>query len=188
MGPGNIVSNIGDPDPAHRSRSRVLPVIRQPRASDAAGVWGLVQKTPVLDANSAYAYLLLCTDFADTGAIAETRGGIVGFALGYRPPTRPDTWFVWQVAVAEGHAGRGLGGSLLDWVFENTRAEGARFLEATVTPSNEASWSLFRAFARRHGAGFREGSAFPSDLFPDAGHEAEVLIRIGPLDAHTPRA
>ena len=57
-----------------------------------------------------------------------------------------------------------------------------KFLEATVTPTNSASWSLFRGFAQRAGAELREVSALPSHLFPGGGHEEEVLIRIGPLD------
>lgn len=146
-------------------------------------MWRLVQGTPVLDANSAYAYLLLCTDFAETSAVAEGPAGIAGFALGYRPPARPDAYFVWQVGVADAHRGHGLGRALLTWVVDRSYADGVRFLEATVTPSNEASWSLFRAFARDAGAPLRQETAFPAHLFPSGEHEEEVRIRIGPLHA-----
>lgn len=66
----NIVLDAYDPDPTHLKRGIRL-VIRAPRADDAAGTWNLVQKTPVLDPNSAYAYVLLWTDFVTTGAVAE---------------------------------------------------------------------------------------------------------------------
>jgi L-2,4-diaminobutyric acid acetyltransferase len=169
--------------PTHPT-SWISPPIRTPRASDAAGVWRLVRESGVLDANSPYAYLLLCTDFAETSAVAEGPEGVAGFVVGYRPPARPDTVFVWQVGVADTHRGRGLGRTLLDWVVSQTsRASepGVRFLEATVTPSNEASWSLFRSFAREAGAPLQEETAFAAELFPGAEHEAEVRIRIGPL-------
>jgi hypothetical protein len=66
----DIVSDAYDPDPTHLKRG-IRPVKRAPRADDAAGTWNLVQKTPVLDPNSAYADVLRCTDFVTTGAVAE---------------------------------------------------------------------------------------------------------------------
>jgi L-2,4-diaminobutyric acid acetyltransferase len=155
--------------------------LRRPSASDAARVTALVEKTDVLDVNSVYAYLLLCSDFAQTGAIAEEAGEVVGFVLGYRPPERPEAYFVWQVAVSEEQRGHGLAGRMIEWIVAGLLADGVRFVEATVTPSNRASWSLFEGFARRAGAPCRNGPGFASDLFPDAEHEEELRIRIGPI-------
>jgi L-2,4-diaminobutyric acid acetyltransferase len=163
-------------------------VIRSPRARDAAAVWDLVDKTPALDANSAYAYLLLCTDFASTSVVAEADGEVVGFVLGYRPPARQEALFVWQVAVREDQRGHGLGGVLLESVLSRNAPLGVEFLEATVTPSNEASWSLFRGFARRAGVDCREVETFPAQLFPGESHEEEVRIRIGPLNPESLQA
>lgn len=140
-----------------------------------------MHRTPGLDSNSPYAYLLLCTDFAATGAVAERAGRVVGFVLGYRPPERIEVYFVWQIGVAAGERRRGIAGALIEYVLERTFSRGVAFLEATVTPSNGASWSLFRGLAKRAGAACREAPAFPSHLFPDAAHEEEVRIRIGPL-------
>lgn len=166
--------------PTHLAE-RISPEIRPPREQDAEGIWNLVQETPPLDGNSPYAYLLLCTDFAATGAVAELGGEIVGFVLGYRPPARPEAWFVWQVAVCEAQRGRRLADALFDDVLRRAMPAGVTHLEATVTPSNRASWALFRGFAERVGATCRELPAFPSHLFPDGAHEDEVRIRIGPL-------
>ncbi|MGH0029644.1 MAG: diaminobutyrate acetyltransferase [Myxococcota bacterium] len=157
--------------------------IRPPGAQDAAAIWSLVEGTGSLDLNSPYAYLLLCTDFAGSGAVAEAAGEIVGFVLGYRPPARPDVYFVWQVAVRDTHRGRGLAPALIGHVLERTLPEGVAYLEATVTPSNAASRALFKGIARRAGVGWIEHSAFPSQLFPGEAHEEEVRIRIGPLDS-----
>jgi L-2,4-diaminobutyric acid acetyltransferase len=167
--------------PDHRIDSSEA-VVRPPRAEDAAGVSALVGASGSLDANSPYAYLLLCTDFAGSGAVAEADGEIVGFVLGYRPPERPEAVFVWQVAVREDQRGRGLARALLDDVLARTMPDGVTHLEATVTPSNGASWALFRGFAKRVGAPCREVAAFSSHLFPDGDHEEEVRIRIGPLN------
>lgn len=157
--------------------------IRSPAAVDAAAIWELVEKTPVLDSNSPYAYLLLCTHFSETGVVARIAGRLVGFALGYARPDEGATVFVWQVAVADEARGRGLGGRMLDACFARcARRTDARFLEATVTPSNEASLALFTSFARRHCAPIQRRLAFPKLVFPDhVPHEEETTIRIGPV-------
>jgi L-2,4-diaminobutyric acid acetyltransferase len=156
-------------------------VIREPIVADAASVWQLVRDSGVLDVNSPYAYLLLCSDFARTSVIAETAGRVDGFVGAYRPPARPETVFVWQVVTARRAQGRGLGSRLLDTVLERPGCRGVRFLEATVTPSNQPSRALFHGLARRHGVPLVEEPAFGTELFPDPHHEEEVRFRIGPF-------
>lgn len=156
-------------------------IIRRPSPSDAAGMWELAQGA--VDDNSPYAYLMMCEYFADACVVAEDDGRMVGFVTGFRPPADPDTHFVWQIVVDPSTRGTGLGGQLLD-ACAASGPDPVRRLEATVTPDNEASSALFRAFARRHGAECEESMAFPADLFPPSAgtHEPEVRFRIGPLD------
>jgi len=177
---GPIAASAREPEPV-RTPGEAPPSIRPPRAGDAARIWALVRETPALDPNSPYAYLLLCTDFAATGAVAESGGELLGFVLGYRPPARPEVCFVWQVGVRHDQRGRGLAAALLERAVAPALADGARFLEATVTPSNAASRALFDGFARRMRAPCSRAPAFPSHLFPGGSHEDEVRIRIGPL-------
>ena len=88
--------------------------------------------------------------------------------------------------------GLGLAGRLLD-AFAGLTAELAspagapypappRYLEATVTPSNDASIALFRGFARRHGVPCEAQPWFEAAHFPRGAHEAEQMYRIGPLE------
>jgi L-2,4-diaminobutyric acid acetyltransferase len=165
-----------------------LPVLvgrRPPNPEDAAAVWGLVRDSGALDLNSPYAYLLLCSDFADTCVVAEAAGRVVGFVGAYRPPPRPDSLFVWQIVTARELRGAGLGRSLLDSLFLRPACRSVRFLEATVTASNDRSRALFAGFARRRGLPLVELPAFGPELFPAADHEEEVRVRIGPLAAPT---
>jgi len=104
--------------------------------------------------------------------------------LGYRPPATPDVYFLWQVGVAPESRGQGLAGRSVIALLRRLEPEGVRFLEATVTPSNEASAALFRGVARRLGAPCEERPLFGRELFPaEDDHEEEILFRIGPWPA-----
>lgn len=157
------------------------PLIRRPSQADAARLYALVEACRPLDLNSRYAYLLLSTHFAATCAIAELEDDPLGFVAAYLKPTDPTVLFVWQIAVHSRARGRGLGGRLLDDVLGRPECRAVLYLEATITPSNEASWKLFRAFARARGAACRESAMFDAADFGASGHEREQLLRIGPL-------
>jgi L-2,4-diaminobutyric acid acetyltransferase len=157
--------------------------MRTPSPRDAAAVWRLVRDSDVLDLNSPYAYLLLCSDFAQTSIVAEAAGHLLGFVGAYRRPPRPESVFVWQIVTAREAQRRGLASHLLETLLAQRACRGVRFLEATVTPSNHPSRAFFEGFARRLGVPFEEEPAFPAELFPGADHEDEIRVRIGPLSA-----
>lgn len=161
--------------------------VRAPTAEDARDIVALVRSVPELDANSPYAYLLLCAHFGETGLVRREQGRLVAFVLGYRLPERPDTYFLWQIGVDPVARGRGLAGRLVLELLRRLEPRGVRHLEATVTPSNAASAALFRGVARRLGAPCEERPCFGRELFPpEDGHEEEVLFRIGPWSASPP--
>ncbi|MFI2614374.1 diaminobutyrate acetyltransferase [Streptomyces sp. NPDC018584] len=155
-----------------------------PAVADGAAIWRIARDSKVLDLNSSYSYLLWCRDFAATSVVARGADGEpAGFITGYIRPERPDTLVVWQVAVDHGQRGRGLAGALLDGLTSKVAAErGLASVETTITPGNTASERLFTSYARRHGAQVEREVLFDAGLFPDGGHEPEVLYRIGPLD------
>ncbi|MCC5951746.1 MAG: diaminobutyrate acetyltransferase [Acidimicrobiia bacterium] len=158
-------------------------LLRHPTPAEGGVLWTLAGAAGGLDRNTPYAYLLWCRDFAASTVVAESDGAVVGFITGYRRPAAPDTLFVWQVAVHPGARRRGLAMAMLEWLTDHS--EGAHWVEATVTPSNAPSAALFSGFARRHGAELLESELFAASDFPDCGaeaHEAEVLVRIGPLE------
>ncbi|MGM0574282.1 MAG: diaminobutyrate acetyltransferase [Myxococcota bacterium] len=156
--------------------------IRNPTVDDGAAIWRLVRDSGVLDLNSSYMYLLLCSHFDHTSVVAEMDGEIVGFIMSYIPPRKPDVIFVWQVGVDEKARGHGVASRLLDALAELPACEDVRFLETTVTPSNEPSRKLFRSFGRRHDAEVRVTEFFRVEHFPsEHAHEPEELFRIGPF-------
>lgn len=124
---------------------------------------------------------MFCRDFADTSIIAEADEGLAGFVVGYRRPVAPDTLFVWQVAVDCLGRGRGLAVAMLVGLLCRPVNRDVRFLETTVTLSNEASQRLFRGLARKLGAACEETRVFAAERFAEKYHEEEVLFRVGPI-------
>jgi L-2,4-diaminobutyric acid acetyltransferase len=153
--------------------------VDHPEAADGVACWRLAAESQVLDVNSRYAYLLWCRDFTATSVVARTAGTVVGFITGYRRPDRPETLMVWQVAVGEQVRGLGVGGAMLDALFE--RVPDVDHLETTITPDNAASVALFSAFARRRDAPLIRNILFGSEVL-GADHEPEILFRIGPIN------
>ncbi len=154
---------------------------RSPQATDGPAISALVAACPPLDINSPYCNLLQCSDFADTCVVAERGGQILGWISGYRPPSHPDRYFVWQVAVAAAARGEGLAGRMLDWLISRPAIAGARMLTTTITADNAASWSLFTGFARRHGASLERLKRFEREPHFGGAHDTEWEARIAPL-------
>lgn len=154
--------------------------MRPTRLGDGAAMWAFVQEHGGLELNTAYAYLVLADDFTDTCVVAEDGDVLAGFVLGYRPPTRPDALFVWQVGVAPTHRGQGLARRMILELLDRNAPE-VSWLESTVTPDNTASRRLFRSIAEARDTACEVTEYLTEDHFPTPGHEAEERFRIGPM-------
>ncbi|MFI4874254.1 MAG: diaminobutyrate acetyltransferase [Blastopirellula sp. JB062] len=163
--------------PAENDRESVR--LRRPEKRDAQSLWQLVCADETLDTNSCYLYLLQTTEFSDSCVVAELAGEIVGFATGFRPPARPHALFVWQVLVAPSARGMGLARKMLSYLVE--QGEAVQYVEATITPSNAPSRALFASLASRLGAAIEYSRRFEIADFGPSGHEAEELVRVGPI-------
>ena len=170
------------------ARSRAVAGVRMsvPEVRHGAAIHQLVEACPPLDLNSTYAYLLLCEHFAESCVRAERDGRTVGFVSAYRLPRRAAEIFVWQIAVAEDVRGQGLARAMLDELLARPALRDCRYLETTVSPSNEPSRRVFLALAREHGAAVTERKLFAESDFGNSAHESEVLIRIGPFAGARP--
>ena len=182
MAASNVTEeDSGSPEPH-------LPVFRAPRVSDGAKIHALVSNSAPLDVNSSYCYLLLCRYFDRTCVVAEEDNEIIGFISGFRPPRSDDVFFVWQVAVDSQNRRRGLGKQMLHELLHRPEIRGVRFLETTVTPSNDASQLLFQSLARDLNAPCEESVCFSQEVFGPGAHEAEYLVRIGPFSINNQEA
>jgi L-2,4-diaminobutyric acid acetyltransferase len=169
---------------------------RIPEVSDGMSMWRLAGETGTLDVNSPYSYLLWCRDFAATSVMCRAGDAPVGYITGYHRDSAPGTLFVWQVAVSAAHRGRGIALRALHALIDRVGSQAGndrpvthspvRYLEASITPDNQASTRLFTAFARDRGASIATQSLFTAQDFGDiehggVEHEEEVLYRIGPF-------
>jgi L-2,4-diaminobutyric acid acetyltransferase len=156
--------------------------MRAPSPADGHQMWQLAKDSGGLDLNSPYAYLLAGHHFASTSVVAEASDGrLAGFVFAYSPQDRPDTVFVWQVATHPDFRGLGIGKRMLHQVIDQALPRGVTSMTATVTPSNDASRSLFNAVARDRGTGCDEYPCFGAELFPTDEHEPEHEIYVGPF-------
>ena len=156
--------------------------LREPQATDGYALNQLVERCPPLDTNSVYCNLLQCTDFSATSIAAVTpQGELVGFISGYRPPARPDTLFIWQVAVDSSMRGQGLALKMLLGLTQRTAAAGVRWLETTISPGNTASEALFAKAFRQLGVEPETRVLFSQAEHFDGQHDDEVLYRAGPF-------
>ncbi|NVK37781.1 MAG: diaminobutyrate acetyltransferase [Gammaproteobacteria bacterium] len=152
-----------------------------PTAEDGMSVYELVQACPPLDNNSAYCNLLQCSHFADTSVAAVLEGQLVGFISGYILPGKPDTLFIWQVAVSDKARGQGLASKMIQHILQRANCQQVQFIETTITESNAASWALFESAAKKLDAQLTRSVMFDQQQHFKGQHDSEWLVRIGPF-------
>lgn len=148
-------------------------------AADGSALWRLARESAVLDTNSPYAYVLWCTDFADTSVVVRSDGEPIAFITGYWRPS--GELMIWQVAVDEAWRCKGLATTMLNWLVQQASDDAGNLpiVEATVASTNMASLMLFARFARERSMVLVEAEGFGRHLFPD-GHEPEPRLRLIP--------
>lgn len=161
--------------------------LRMPTLIDGMSVFRLIQRCPPLDTNSSYCNLLQSGHFSTTSVAAELDGELVGFISGYLLPQRPDTLFIWQVAVDERARGLGLASQMLMHILERPSCHGVQHLETTITQDNQPSWSLFKSLAKRLGTELQSSDYMNKETHFDGQHDSESLVRIGPFNLDQPR-
>lgn len=165
---------------AIRKSETIVPLIRHPKPEDGRKIWQLVRDTQILDLNSVYCYLLLCSHFRETCIIAETDNELSGFITAYITPEDETTLFIWQIGIAEHARNQGLAKHMILDLLQKDICRNIRQIQATVSPSNIASLALFRSLARKLDTGFEQKEYFSASLFPEElRHEKEMLITVG---------
>lgn len=156
-------------------------IFHTPSKSDGLAVSRLVNACPPLDNNSVYCNLLQCHHFADTSVVAKKEGDLVGFVSGYMVPGKPNTLFIWQVAVDAKARGSGLASQMIQEIIDRSDDTDVTWLETTITADNKASLALFEKLARERGGMVKRTVMFDKQQHFSNEHDTEYLMRIGPL-------
>jgi L-2,4-diaminobutyric acid acetyltransferase len=109
-------------------------------------------------------------------------GEIVGWVSGYIPPEHPDTYFVWQVCVAEKARGKGMAKRLINAVLARKVCAGVTQVQSTITKDNKPSWALFGSIADTLDADLVRQPHFKRDDHFAGLHDTEFLVTIGPFE------
>jgi L-2,4-diaminobutyric acid acetyltransferase len=108
-------------------------------------------------------------------------GNLVGFISGYVLPKKPDTLFIWQVAVGEKARGQGLASRMLRHILERDICKDVKYIETTITPDNRASWALFESLANKLNTQLNRSVMFDRQQHFAGQHETEMLVKVGPF-------
>lgn len=153
---------------------------QSPDVSHAMQIWNLVDETKHLDNNSQYIYALWCTYFRDHSAIALDGDEVLAFVTGFRCPSAPEIYFIWQTAAKPRHGVPNLGVELIQYAVEREVATGARVIEASVSARNAPIKMLFKTLCRRLQGKLETSLLFTGDMLStgDGEHHDEILYRI----------
>ncbi|WP_233144526.1 diaminobutyrate acetyltransferase [Methyloprofundus sedimenti] len=156
--------------------------LRQPLPEDGSQAFKLISQCPPLDTNSLYCNLLQCSHFSCTSVAAVAQDEVVGFISAYVVPDRPNTLFVWQVAVGTQARGQGLATRMLQHILDRPLCNDIRYLETTITESNQASWALFNGLSSKLNTELHSSVMFDRKQHLDNAHDTEMLVKIGPFN------
>lgn len=163
------------------SNQQMSIAYRSPGATDAAPIWRLAQERTAGKSDSCYGFLLWCTHFADTSVVAASADDVVGYALAYRLPLRPQEAFVCQLGIAPAFDRIELTLRLLEELLSRRACRDARFLSMTCDPRDSALVTAFQQLARRRSVRCAVEPCFPASLFAEP-HPDEHLLRVGPFE------
>jgi L-2,4-diaminobutyric acid acetyltransferase len=157
--------------------------LRTPGLTDGAEIHNLVKNSHPLDLNSLYCYLLICEHFNETSVVVQHEDSIKGFISAYIHPKKDDTLFIWQVAVDSSMRKMGLAMKMAMVILGRDNARKIKFIETTVSPSNEASSRFFHSLASTLKTGLTKETFITDSMFGKEAHEEEILFRIGPFES-----
>lgn len=124
--------------------------------------------------------------FWSTSFVAECRGTLAGFVIGFLSPSRPTAAYVHLIGVDPQHCGHGIGTLLYERFFTIAREHNRAQVWAITSPQNRGSIEFHRRLGFFIWPGDHEenGVSVHSDYEP-AGHSRVVFVKA--LESSTPR-
>lgn len=172
-------------DTNHQNHGSALGItFKHPTSQLGMDAHRLIAECPPLDPNSVYCNLLQCTHFANTCMGAFQGDQLVGFVSAYVIPDRPDTLFVWQVAIGKTIRGQGIAKELILHLLKQPSCQAIKHIETTITEPNTASWALFKSLTSALNTSLTSSLFYDRQQHFDNQHDSEMLVHIGPFSIH----
>lgn len=147
---------------------------RAAREAEFLEVHDFISLCPPLESYAPHVFKILLRHFASTCCVAEMRGRIVGFVLGFvSQEHNPETYFLWQIGTSPFLQGTGLGVRLLAEAEKLAQKAGCERMELTIDPKNIPSQKLF------------EKSGY-QNISPKEGETVEVMNNLAVKDYYSP--
>jgi predicted GNAT superfamily acetyltransferase len=112
---------------------------------------------------------LFFVHFRDTSFVAERKGQLAGFLVGFLSQSEPDAAYVHFVGVSPAERGTGLGRELYERFFDQARAEGRTRVSCVTSTANTRSVAFHTAI------GFEPSEPQPG--YDGPGEDRIVLTR-----------
>ena len=104
---------------------------------------------------------LFLEHFHDTSLVAEDRGELVGFLVGFLSPSRPDEGYIHFVGVHPAHRKKGLARELYERFFTLCGREGRTLVRSCTSPVNRGSIAFHQRLGFESEPGDDEDGGFP---------------------------
>lgn len=122
---------------------------------------------PYVQPHPAYNYWLLSHCSAPYTLYAEADGQVIGFVSSFPMNCKENELFVIQICVERNYRGQGIGGLLLNTLYERHQQDKAFIFECTISPENLASQKLFQKFAQKHNGSWSWQDAWFESSIPE---------------------
>ena len=156
-------------------------VFSHPKLEDSLKIHALIENCPPLDLNSSYCYMLCSSLWADTSICTWNKDQLIGFISALIRPDRPDTLFIWQVAVDKSARGQRLAQRMMQELLKRPIAKEIKYIHTTISPDNTASWGTFNSLTQALKCESRTLPFLDKDTHFNGLHESEDLLEIGPF-------
>ncbi len=120
---------------------------------------------------------LFLVHFNDTSLIAEDRGMLAGFLVGFLSSSRSDEAYIHFVGVHPAHRNQGLARALYTRFFDMCRLNGRTAVRSCTSPVNRGSISFHRRLGFLPEEGDAEDRGVPVTLDYNRPGDAKVLFR-----------
>jgi L-2,4-diaminobutyric acid acetyltransferase len=117
--------------------------VREVKPDEFPKVVELTKNCKPLEVYPEHFYKIIFRYFKDLCIVAEDKGQLIGFAMGFSAQNPDRTCFLWQIGVNPNSQSKGIGKKMVKYFEEKIKSLGYNRIELTVDLENTPSQKLF---------------------------------------------